>query len=68
MRQDPVAEAIRANAVRVAKIFQARCQIAGCDWSGELTGSYQEANFDRQEHLDEHRKAATVAGGGSSDA
>ena len=53
-----MAEAVRANAVEVAKIFQARCRIDGCGWSGELLGSYQEANSDRQAHLDEHRKAA----------
>lgn len=49
---------IRANSVEVAKIFQARCRIEGCDWSGELAGSYQDANGDRQAHLEEHRKAA----------
>lgn len=53
-----MAEVIRANAVRVAKIFQARCEVTDCDWAGELLGSYQEANGDRQAHLDEHRKAA----------
>jgi hypothetical protein len=46
---------IRANAVEVAKIFQARCKLPGCDWSSELLGSYQEANGDRQAHLAEHR-------------
>jgi hypothetical protein len=53
-----VAERIPATAVYVAKTFQARCTIPGCDFTGELLGSYQEANFDRQAHLDEHRKAA----------
>ena len=47
---------IRANAVEVAKIFQARCKIEGCDWAGELLGDYQAANFDRQVHLEEHRR------------
>ena len=46
---------IRANAVEVAKIYQARCKIPGCGWSGELLGDYQAANADRQAHLQEHR-------------
>jgi hypothetical protein len=50
-----VGTVIRANAVKVAKLFQAQCQIDGCDWAGELLGSYQEANIDRQDHLDWHR-------------
>lgn len=49
---------VRANAVEVAKIFQARCKVPGCDWAGELLGSYQEANHDRQAHLEEHRAVA----------
>ena len=47
---------IRANAVEVFKIFQARCRIPGCGWTGELLGFYQEANQDRQAHLEEHRQ------------
>jgi hypothetical protein len=46
---------IRANSVEVAKIFQARCRVEGCGWAGKLPGSYQDANADRQAHLDEHR-------------
>lgn len=46
---------IRANAVTVAKIFQARCRIDGCDWTGQLHAVYQEASTDRQDHLDWHR-------------
>lgn len=46
---------IRANAVEVAKIFQARCRLDGCDWAGELLGSYREANDDREGHLEDHR-------------
>ena len=47
---------IRANAVEVAKIFQARCKLPGCGWAGELRGSYQAANSERQDHLAEHRE------------
>lgn len=50
-------ETIRANAVQVAKLFQAHCRIEGCDWLGDVTDSYQEANEARFEHLDEHRAA-----------
>jgi hypothetical protein len=45
---------VPAKAVRVATIYQARCTL--CDWAGELLGSYQEANHDRQAHLQEHRR------------
>jgi len=47
---------IRANAVEVVKIYQARCRIEGCCWRGGLLGSYQEANGHRQAHLDWHRE------------
>lgn len=50
-------EVVRANSVQVAKFFQAYCRIEDCDWLGDQTDSYQEANDARQEHLDEHRKA-----------
>lgn len=50
-----MAEHIPAKAVYVAKIFQARCTIPGCDFAGELLGDYQDANFDRQVHLKQHR-------------
>jgi len=52
-----VAECIQANAVQVAKFFQAYCRIEGCGWLGDQTDSYREANDARQEHLDEHRNA-----------
>ena len=55
-----MAQAIPAKAVYVAKIFQARCAIPGCPWAGELLGFYQDANSDRQAHLDEHRNAAAA--------
>jgi len=59
---------IRANAVEVAKIFQARCRIEGCDWRGELLGSYREANDARFEHLDWHRAepAPDIANGNAA--
>jgi hypothetical protein len=50
-----MAEPVRAKDVQVAHIYQARCRVDGCNWSGDLVGSYQEANSERQAHLDEHR-------------
>jgi hypothetical protein len=56
---DAVSAEIRANAVEIVRLgtrrHQARCRIEGCGWAGELRGSYQEANGDRQAHLQEHR-------------
>ena len=53
-----MAEPVRAKDVTVAHVYQARCQRPGCSWSGELLGTYQEANGDRQAHLDAHRRQA----------
>ena len=53
-----VNDSIRANSVEVAKIFQARCRVEGCGWTGELRGTYQDANAERQAHLQEHRDGA----------
>lgn len=49
---------VRAKDVQIYKIWQARCQITGCDWVSELYGEYQLANADRIAHLEEHRAAA----------
>ena len=46
---------IRANAVEVARIFQARCRVPGCPWTGGLRGTYQAANGERQVHLAWHQ-------------
>lgn len=48
---------IPAKAVCVVKIWRASCLLPGCDWEGEDSGSYQEANQDRLAHLEEHRSA-----------
>lgn len=50
---------IRANAVEVARLCQARCRVAGCGWTGELHATYQEANEERFAHLDWHRANGT---------
>jgi hypothetical protein len=52
---------IRANAVQVAKFFQAYCRIEGCDYLGDQTDSYQEADAAREEHLNEHRAEEKTA-------
>jgi hypothetical protein len=46
---------IRANAVAVARVFQAQCRLPGCDWRGDPKSSYEAANMQRTAHLDEHR-------------
>lgn len=53
-------ETVRANAVEVARVFQARCRLDGCDWAGKPAGAYQEANAERQAHLEEHRRQAAA--------
>lgn len=47
MRQVP------ARAVEVAKYHRAECSL--CEWTGNLLDSYQEANSERQAHLEVHR-------------
>jgi hypothetical protein len=47
---------IRANAVEVAKFFQARCRLEGCFWCGLCQPTYADANQERLAHLDGHRR------------
>ena len=49
---------IRANAVRVDNLFRARCQLPGCGWTGGEHGAYQDANAEREGHLNWHRLGA----------
>jgi hypothetical protein len=54
-----VSAEIRANAVEVAKVGSSRqavCRIDGCDWHGVIYPAYQQANDERQAHLDWHRQ------------
>lgn len=47
---------ISAKWVVVVKGLQrAECLIPGCNWAGEVYGTYQEANAERVAHLEEHR-------------
>lgn len=43
---------IRANAVQVDKLFRARCHL--CDWIGNEHETFQDANSERHDHLNEH--------------
>jgi hypothetical protein len=47
---------VRANAVEVLKLFNARCRLDGCGWHGTLQPTYADANAERLAHLDEHRR------------
>lgn len=43
--------------VVVRGLLRAECLIPGCGWTGEPHGTYQEANAEREAHLQEHRDA-----------
>jgi hypothetical protein len=45
----------RANDVQVDTVRRARCRITSCRWTGPDRPGYQEANGDRQGHLDWHQ-------------
>lgn len=41
-----------AKDVKVAKYCRAECQL--CEWTGQYRNSYQDANEERLQHLEEH--------------
>lgn len=47
---------MKRSDVYVARIYQARCRVPGCDWAGELLGEITEANGDRTAHIEWHRQ------------
>ncbi len=46
--------AVSAKSVSVEKLFRARCHLPGCGWTGGEHATYQDANTDRQAHLNQH--------------
>ncbi len=45
---------VRAKDVAVVKLFRASCLRDGCGWRGADHGTYQDANAERQAHLNQH--------------
>jgi hypothetical protein len=51
-----MAEAARARDVQVDKLFRARCRRPGCGRAGGEHATYQDANAERQAHLNTHER------------
>jgi hypothetical protein len=50
-----------AKDVQVAHVYQARCRVPACGWTGSLLDTYQDANSERQAHLLEHQMTAAAS-------
>ena len=47
-------EPVRGRDVQVDKLFRARCHRPGCGWAGGEHAAFQDANAERQAHLNQH--------------
>jgi hypothetical protein len=48
------AEPVRGRDVQVDKLFRARCHRPGCGWTGTEHAAFQDADAERQAHLNQH--------------